>query len=231
MTPHVHLGKGIKVVAWFEYGFMSAAVISGAVATNGFHEHAKKQGWVTDARQFMGHNWMDISKPAVADFIGSIMADAAKMPDLAGVQVDDHVGCPLSPCTPAISLAAIKTLVSKVKAANAAILFSYAPPTLSFAIDKIRSPYNQWLDNFGEIAPQIYRPTAAATKALLDEHLRFIPKSKFVAGLRASGNPPTPFAEVAKMVKAVKTAGIKGFSVWDYNTIGRNTADWPKALA
>lgn len=88
--------KGIKVVAWFEYGFASVyGDASGGSIINKYPSWASRDasGKITEKNNFY---WLDAFNPDVQEFMSKLMTEVViKYPDIAGVQGDDRL-----PATP-----------------------------------------------------------------------------------------------------------------------------------
>ncbi len=83
---------GIKVVAWFEYGFASVyGDNSGGPIIAKFPEWASRDasGKITEKNNFY---WLDAFNPDVQEFIKKMMVEVVKKyPDISGVQGDDRL--------------------------------------------------------------------------------------------------------------------------------------------
>jgi len=102
--------RGLRVVAWFEYGLAYAGALQVAQPSWG----------LGDAN---GFSWMNASDARVRDFIVGITLDALRhAPALDGVQFDDHFAWPaaLPGPAPAARRAALTTLAARLRAAVAA---------------------------------------------------------------------------------------------------------------
>ena len=85
---------GLKVIPWFEYGFVSSYNL------NGGHLLAKKPGWA--ARDCSGNllkknnfEWLNSLDSEVQDFLLGLMLEVAKNYPVNGVQGDDRIGLPV----------------------------------------------------------------------------------------------------------------------------------------
>jgi uncharacterized lipoprotein YddW (UPF0748 family) len=83
---------GIKVVAWFEYGFASVyGDNSGGALVAKYPSWASRDaaGSITEKNKFY---WLDAFNPEVQQFVKKLMVEVVqKYPDLAGVQGDDRL--------------------------------------------------------------------------------------------------------------------------------------------
>ncbi len=83
---------GIKVVAWFEYGFASVyGDNSGGALVARYPSWASRDaaGNITEKNKFY---WLDAFNPEVQQFVKKLMVEVVeKYPDLAGVQGDDRL--------------------------------------------------------------------------------------------------------------------------------------------
>lgn len=84
---------GLKVIPWFEYGFVSSYDL------NGGHLLAKKPEWA--ARDCNGNllkknkfEWMNSLDPEVQDFLLGLMLEVARNYPVNGVQGDDRIALP-----------------------------------------------------------------------------------------------------------------------------------------
>ncbi|WP_293352139.1 MULTISPECIES: family 10 glycosylhydrolase [unclassified Microcoleus] len=84
---------GLKVIPWFEYGFVSSYNL------NGGHLLAKKPHWA--ARDCNGNllkknkfEWMNSLDPEVQDFLLGLMLEVARNYPVNGVQGDDRIALP-----------------------------------------------------------------------------------------------------------------------------------------
>lgn len=84
---------GLKVIPWFEYGFVSSYNL------NGGHLLAKKPEWA--ARDCSGNllkknnfEWMNSLDPEVQEFLLGLMLEVAKNYPVNGVQGDDRIALP-----------------------------------------------------------------------------------------------------------------------------------------
>ncbi|MCC3443855.1 MAG: family 10 glycosylhydrolase [Microcoleus sp. PH2017_03_ELD_O_A] len=84
---------GLKVIPWFEYGFVSSYNL------NGGHLLAKKPEWA--ARDCNGNllkknkfEWMNSLDPEVQDFLLGLMLEVARNYPVHGVQGDDRIALP-----------------------------------------------------------------------------------------------------------------------------------------
>ncbi len=84
---------GLKVIPWFEYGFVSSYNL------NGGHLLAKKPEWA--ARDCNGNllnknkfEWMNSLAPEVQDFLLGLMLEVARNYSVNGVQGDDRIALP-----------------------------------------------------------------------------------------------------------------------------------------
>ena len=85
---------GLKVIPWFEYGFVSSYNL------NGGHLLAKKPEWA--ARDCSGNllkknnfEWMNSLDPEVQDFLLGLMLEVAQNYPVNGVQGDDRIALPV----------------------------------------------------------------------------------------------------------------------------------------
>lgn len=84
--------KGIKVVAWFEYGFASVfGDVSGGPIINRYPSWASRDasGKIAEKNNFY---WLDAFNPDVQEFMCKLITEVVKKyPDISGVQGDDRL--------------------------------------------------------------------------------------------------------------------------------------------
>ncbi len=81
---------GIKVIPWFEYGFVSSYNLNGGLLL------AKKPEWAARDRTLHllnknGFEWMNALDPQVQDFLLSLVLEVVKNYDVNGIQGDDRL--------------------------------------------------------------------------------------------------------------------------------------------
>ena len=85
---------GLKVIPWFEYGFVSSYNL------NGGHLLAKKPGWAAhdcngNLLKKNNFEWLNSLDAEVQDFLLGLMLEVAKNYPVNGVQGDDRIGLPV----------------------------------------------------------------------------------------------------------------------------------------
>jgi uncharacterized lipoprotein YddW (UPF0748 family) len=86
---------GIKVVAWFEYGFASVyGDNSGGALVAKYPSWASRDaaGNITEKNKFY---WLDAFNPEVQQFVTDLIMEIVDRYEVDGIQVDDHFGFPV----------------------------------------------------------------------------------------------------------------------------------------
>ncbi len=86
---------GLKVIPWFEYGFIGSANEDGSPILNKKLEWAARdqQGKMLTTSPHMW--WMNAFDPEVQQFLLLLILEVAKNYDVDGIQLDDHFGLPV----------------------------------------------------------------------------------------------------------------------------------------
>jgi uncharacterized lipoprotein YddW (UPF0748 family) len=88
-------GRGLKVIPWFEFGFMAPA--DSALATRHPDWLTQKQdGSLTTPEGDHQRVWLNPFHPEVQSFILELIAEVSANYDIDGFQVDDHMGLPFA---------------------------------------------------------------------------------------------------------------------------------------
>ncbi|MEG5043917.1 family 10 glycosylhydrolase [Microcoleus sp. B4-C1] len=190
---------GLKVIPWFEYGFVSSYNL------NGGHLLAKKPEW--SARDASGNllkknnfDWMNTLDPEVQDFVLGLMLEVAKNYPVDGVQGDDRIAFPVeggydektvkryreecgkaapSDCKEQhwlqwradIITEFVARLYLEVKAINPDLLLSMSPSPYDWGLAEYLQDSKAWVDkNLVDLFhPQFYRRDFNAYKQLVDK--------------------------------------------------------------
>ncbi|MGC1310023.1 MAG: glycoside hydrolase family 10 protein [Phormidesmis sp.] len=87
--------KGLKVIPWFEFGFMAPAD-SALAARHPNWLTQKIDGTLTTPEGDHDRVWLNPFHPEVQTFIKALVAELAANYDIDGFQVDDHMGLPVA---------------------------------------------------------------------------------------------------------------------------------------
>ena len=189
---------GLKVIPWFEYGFVSSYNL------NGGHLLAKKPEWA--ARDCSGNllkknnfEWMNSLDPEVQDFLLGLMLEVAQNYPVNGVQGDDRIGLPVeggydektvkryraecgreppSQCRERhwlhwradIITEFVARLHRELKAINPDLLLSMSPSPYEWGLVEYLQDSQAWVDKklVDLLHPQFYRRDFNAYKQLVD---------------------------------------------------------------
>lgn len=213
----------VEVVAWFEYGLMSAY----QSAPNSFSTKVKQLGW--ELGLYNSFYWMNPSLSDVQGFLNGIIRDCLENyvdEGLLGVQLDDHFAYP-------VALGGTKTVMDnlmksvhntvqdcKANFPQSKILLSLAPSILSLSTDTYSVDWNSWGNQklYDEVIPQLYRSDYKSYASIMSETWNSISsqtKTLFIAsGIRVDGSgASTPEDDVNKMIDLSKTYSV-GNSIW-----------------
>jgi uncharacterized lipoprotein YddW (UPF0748 family) len=189
---------GLKVIPWFEYGFVSSYNL------NGGHLLAKKPEWA--ARDRTGNllkknnfEWMNSLDLEVQDFLLSLMLEVAKNYPVSGVQGDDRIALPCEggydaktvesyrqqcgrepPANPRephwlhwradIITEFVARLYRELKAINPDLLLSMSPSPYQWGLVEYLQDSQTWVDRklVDMLHPQFYRRDFNSYKQLVD---------------------------------------------------------------
>ncbi len=189
---------GLKVIPWFEYGFVSSYNL------NGGHLLAKKPGWA--ARDCSGNllkknnfEWLNSLDSEVQDFLLGLMLEVAKNYPVNGVQGDDRIGLPVeggyddktveryreecgkeppSQCRERhwlhwradIITEFVARLHRELKAINPDLLLSMSPSPYEWGLVEYLQDSQAWIDKklVDMLHPQFYRRDFNGYKQLVD---------------------------------------------------------------
>jgi uncharacterized lipoprotein YddW (UPF0748 family) len=189
---------GLKVIPWFEYGFVSSYNL------NGGHLLAKKPEWA--ARDRTGNlltknnfEWMNSLDTEVQDFLLGLMLEVAKNYPVNGVQGDDRIALPCEggydvktaesyrqqcgrepPANPReqhwlqwradIITEFVARLYRELKAINPDLLLSMSPSPYQWGLVEYLQDSQTWVDRklVDLIHPQFYRRDFNSYKQLVD---------------------------------------------------------------
>jgi uncharacterized lipoprotein YddW (UPF0748 family) len=204
--------SGLEVHAWLEYGLMAC---HGDVGSNAFAVAVQRRGWLIGASG--GWQWLD---PSPGSSLLSSMASEiqTRYPGVAGVQLDDHFGCPapLAAC----SAAKMDNAARAVSGGGSGLRLSLSPPPAAFALAHFNVGWPQWVEAglfAGGVAPQLYTANSSTFATELRDAIAAVPslpRSAFVAGVRVNGRgQTTAWAEVAKMLDLAEASNV-GAAVW-----------------
>ena len=206
-SPH-----GIEVVAWLEYGFMAAYSVP-----NNFSRAASSNGWML-GKTTNSFYYLDPSNDQVLQFVAGLMMDLLQGYDgIRGVQLDDHFDCPVifPSCSVDTMNGAAKYMHKHVGAvaASRGKTVCIAPTTAAYARSSFSVDWPLWMREgwFDEIAVQLYNSNASAFEGILNvtlEELSSATRSGFSAGVRVSGDPVTPWQEVAQMLRIAAAQNV-----------------------
>ncbi|TAF52508.1 MAG: hypothetical protein EAZ60_23490 [Oscillatoriales cyanobacterium] len=166
---------GLKVIPWFEYGFVSSYNL------NGGHLLAKKPEWA--ARDCNGNllkknkfEWMNSLDPEVQDFLLGLMLEVARNYPVHGVQGDDRIA-PQN-CREQhwlhwradIITEFVARLHRELKAINPDLLLSMSPSPYDWGLVEYLQDSLSWVDKklVDMLHPQFYRRDFNGYKQLLD---------------------------------------------------------------
>src|SRR4028119_1307738 len=190
---------GLKVIPWFEYGFVSSYNL------NGGHLLAKKPEWA--ARNCSGNllkknnfEWMNSLDPEVQEFLLGLMLEVAKNYPVNGVQGDDRIGLPAeggydektvkrygeecgreppSHCRERhwlhwradIITEFVARVHRELKAINPDLLLSMSPSPYEWGLVEYLQDSKSWVDKklVDMLHPQFYRRDFNAYKQLVDQ--------------------------------------------------------------
>ncbi|MEG4838496.1 family 10 glycosylhydrolase [Microcoleus sp. B9-D4] len=190
---------GLKVIPWFEYGFVSS------YNRKGGHLLAKKPEWI--ARDASGNllkknnfEWMNSLDPEVQDFVLGLMLEVAKNYPVDGLQGDDRIAFPVeggydektvkryreecgkaapSDCKEPhwlqwranIITEFVARLYREVKAINPNLLLSMSPSPYDWGLAEYLQDSKAWVDKnlVDMLHPQFYRRDFNAYKQLVDK--------------------------------------------------------------
>ncbi|WP_341735166.1 family 10 glycosylhydrolase [Microcoleus sp. CAWBG640] len=189
---------GLKVIPWFEYGFVSSYNL------NGGHLLAKKPEWA--ARDRTGNllkknnfEWMNSLDPEVQDFLLSLILEVAKNYPVHGVQGDDRIALPCEggydaktvenyrqqcgrepPANPReqhwlhwradIITEFVARLYRELKGINPDLLLSMSPSPYEWGLVEYLQDSKSWVDRklVDMIHPQFYRRDFNSYQQLVD---------------------------------------------------------------
>ena len=189
---------GLKVIPWFEYGFVSSYNL------NGGHLLAKKPEWA--ARDCSGNllkknnfEWLNSLDAEVQDFLLGLMLEVAQNYPVNGVQGDDRIGLPVeggydektvkryraecgreppSQCRERhwlhwradIITEFVARLHRELKAINPDLLLSMSPSPYEWGLVEYLQDSQAWVDKklVDLLHPQFYRRDFNAYKQLVD---------------------------------------------------------------
>lgn len=189
---------GLKVIPWFEYGFVSSYNL------NGGHLLAKKPEWA--ARDRTGNllkknnfEWMNSIHSEVQDFLLSLILEVAKNYPVNGVQGDDRIALPCeggydaktvqkyrqqcgreAPANPReqhwlqwradIITEFVARLYRELKAINPDLLLSMSPSPYDWGLVEYLQDSQAWVDRklVDMIHPQFYRRDFNSYQQLVD---------------------------------------------------------------
>ncbi len=189
---------GLKVIPWFEYGFVSSYNL------NGGHLLAKKPEWA--ARDRTGNllkknnfEWMNSLDSEVQDFLLSLILEVAKNYPVNGVQGDDRIALPCEggydaktvenyrqqcgkepPANPReqhwlqwraeIITEFVARLYRELKAINPDLLLSMSPSPYEWGLVEYLQDSQAWIDRklVDLIHPQFYRRDFNSYQQLVD---------------------------------------------------------------
>ncbi|TAH25938.1 MAG: hypothetical protein EAZ09_01350 [Oscillatoriales cyanobacterium] len=189
---------GLKVIPWFEYGFVSSYNL------NGGHLLAKKPEWA--ARDRTGNllkknnfEWMNSLDSEVQDFLLSLILEVAKNYPVLGVQGDDRIALPCeggydaktvenyrqqcgreAPANPReqhwlqwraeIITEFVARLYRELKAINPDLLLSMSPSPYEWGLVEYLQDSQAWIDRklVDMIHPQFYRRDFNSYQQLVD---------------------------------------------------------------
>lgn len=190
---------GIKVIPWFEYGFVCS------YNQNGGHLLAKKPEWA--ARDRSGNllkkndfEWMNGLDREVQDFMMSLMLEVARNYPVDGIQGDDHLACPSEGGYDQKTVALYRQtfnseppqnckdrqwlqwradivtdflarLYQEVKAINPDLLVSISPSHYEWGLIEYLQDTKTWVDRkvVDMIHPQLYRRDFNGYRFLVDQ--------------------------------------------------------------
>ncbi len=191
----------LKVIPWFEYGFVSSYNL------NGGHLLAKKPEWA--ARDCSGNllkknkfEWMNSLDPEVQDFLLGLMLEVAKNYPVNGVQGDDRIALPVEGGYDAktveryrqecgrepppqcrerhwlhwradIITEFVARLQRELKAINPDLLLSMSPSPYEWGLVEYLQDSQAWVDKklVDMLHPQFYRRDFNGYKQLVDRLL------------------------------------------------------------
>jgi uncharacterized lipoprotein YddW (UPF0748 family) len=188
----------LKVIPWFEYGFVSSYNL------NGGHLLAKKPEWA--ARDRPGNllkknkfEWMNSLDPQVQDFLLGLMLEVAKNYPVQGIQGDDRIAMPCEGGYDAKTVASyrkecgkeppanpkephwlrwraniitefVARLHRELKAINPDLLLSMSPSPYEWGLVEYLQDSPTWVDRkiVDMLHPQFYRRDFRSYKQLVD---------------------------------------------------------------
>jgi uncharacterized lipoprotein YddW (UPF0748 family) len=200
--------RGIKVFAWFEYGFIESFGTSrGAILTAKPHWAAKNsagQDLVKD-----NFYWMNALHPEVQSFMNSLITELVGGYDVDGIQGDDHLCMPVEGGydTYTVNLykqekgvnppsntkdaawiqwragkitAYISRLFSAVKTKKGNVVVAMSPGPFPWSRDNYLQDWPTWMNNgtTEHISPQLYRYDITAYQNELNKAVTYVSSSQ-----------------------------------------------------
>ncbi len=213
---HAKQENGMEVVAWFEFGYISAMYTINIP----FGLYALKKGWVLG--ECDSFYYMDPRTDATK-FLAGILSDALDL-GLDGVQMDDHFACPtkFSQCSADVLLKAADYISSYLRGKHGdKFIFSLAPAPMPEAIRDYRVDWHAMMlkGYFSEIIPLLYSGSAGWFHSRIvyhDETFLSQYKKKALIGIMVNGeglSVVTPWDDVSKMIKETNERGY-GVAIW-----------------
>lgn len=220
--------RGLKVIPWFEFGFMAPPDLPLA---------RRQRSWLSQKRDG-GHNsssaagtvvWLNPFRPEVQQLITDLVLEVVSNHDAEGIQFDDHMSLPrefgYDPFTTALYrkdtgkdppanpeapawvkwradriTAFMERLAQAVRAARPGALVSIAPNYYDFAYKLQLQDWRAWVRRgiADELLVQIYRPE-------LESYLPLLSRPEVQ---EARQRIPTPLALMAQKLTANRSQGL-----------------------
>lgn len=240
---------GLKVVAWFEYGF------GGAVGRGGLY--AKHPDWFAKRKDGTddfgwGQRWMIHTHPQVQQFLIDLSLEVIQNYDVDGIQLDriryPELDCGYDAYTKSLykqergseppekvdnadwirwRADKLNDFVSEyyhaIKKEFPEIPISNAPIVYPYGYDNFCQDYPDWINSgsLDYVIPQIYRKDNNAFEIELNNQLSYIDKpEKIIPGITLTYNGSNvSSSEIGKEIETIRLKKLKGNVIWFHEPV------------
>ncbi|NEO97878.1 MAG: family 10 glycosylhydrolase [Symploca sp. SIO2E9] len=239
--------QGLRVIPWFEYGFMAPKNSQLAKLHPDWLSHNQKRSSIREV-------WLNPLHPEVQKFILELIVEVVRKYDVDGIQLDDHFGMPVELGYDPFTLKLyqqehqgtsppndphdskwmrwraqkitdfMQEIFQAVKSVKPECLVSLSPNSKHFAYRHYLQDWQTWVERglVEELILQVYRRDLSSFQAELVKPELYFAQSRIPVGVAIlTGTPRLPVAieAIQQQVQVVRDRGLDGVSFFYWESL------------